>query len=127
MNSAFALSDGNLELGQIASKRLSTGQFAFLSVCHAVAGLRSVLGEAMHLVGGLQFAGFPSVIATMWGIGDKDAPIVAQYTYQYLFRNGLQACDPSEAAAALNHAVQCLREDTNVTLYRWAPLIHFGI
>jgi CHAT domain-containing protein len=127
MNSAFALFNGDLELSQIVSKRLSAGQFAFLSVCHAAAGLRSLPGEAMHLAGGLQFAGFPSVIATMWSINDEDAPIVADYTYQYLFRNGLHCCDPSEAAMALNHAVLRLREDTNVTLDRWAPFIHFGV
>jgi len=127
MNSAFALQDGVLELSQIASKRLSTGRFAFLSACHTAAGLQQLPGEAMHLAGGLQFAGFPSVIATMWGISDNDAPIVASYTYEYLFRNGLQGCDPSEAATALNRAVLRLREDPKVTADRWAQFIHFGI
>jgi CHAT domain-containing protein len=127
MNSAFALQDGVLELSQIASKRLSTGRFAFLSACHTAAGVQQLPGEAMHLAGGLQFAGFPSVIATMWGISDNDAPIVASYTYEYLFRNGLQGCDPSEAATALNRAVLRLREDPKVTVDRWAQFIHFGI
>jgi hypothetical protein len=63
----------------------------------------------------------------MWGIRDDDAPKVASLTYQYLFRNGLQNCDPSEAAAALNHAVAKLRDDPSVTVDRWAPFIHFGI
>jgi CHAT domain-containing protein len=127
MNSAFALQDGNLELSQIASKKLSTGQFAFLSACHTAAGLQGLPGEAMHLAGGLQFSGFPSVIATMWGISDNDAPIVASHTYEYLFRNGLQYCDSSEAAEAVNRAVIRLREDPSVTVDRWAPFIHFGI
>jgi CHAT domain-containing protein len=90
MSSAFSLHDGDLELSQITSKKLSTGRFAFLSVCHTAAGLQGPPGEAMHLEGGLQFAGFPSVIATMWGISDEDALIVASHTYKYLFRNGLQ-------------------------------------
>jgi CHAT domain-containing protein len=127
MKSAFALHNGHLELGQIVSKRLSLGQFAFLSACHAASGLKELPGEAMHLAAGLQFAGFPSVIATMWGIRDEDAPKVAEHTYQYLFRNGMQGLDPSDAATALNHAVQALREDPNVTIDRWAPFIHFGI
>jgi hypothetical protein len=127
MDSAFALQDGNLKLSQIASKRISTGQFAFLSACHTAAGLQGLPGEAMHLAGGLQFAGFPSVIATMWGISDIDAPTVASHTYEYLFRNGLQGCDPSEAATALNRAILRLREDPSVTVDRWAPFIHFGI
>jgi tetratricopeptide (TPR) repeat protein len=127
MKSGFSLHDSNLTLAQIASKRLSKGQFAFLSVCHAAAGLHNLPGEAMHLAGGLQFAGFPSVIATMWAISDGDAPRVAGDSYDYLFRNGPQNCDYSEAATALNHAVLHLREDPQVTLDRWAPFVHFGI
>jgi CHAT domain len=124
INSTFSLYDGELHLGQIASKRLPTAQFAFLSVCHAATGHP---GEAMHLAGGFQFSGFPSVIATMWRICDEDAPIVAESVYQHLFRNGLTSCDPAEAATALNHAVLHLREDPSVTVDRWAPFIHFGI
>jgi CHAT domain-containing protein len=84
-------------------------------------------GEAMHLAAGVLFAGFPSVIATMWAIRDEDAPRVAYHTYRHLFRNGLQGFNPSEAAIALNHAIQDLREDPDVTIDRWAPFIHFGI
>jgi tetratricopeptide (TPR) repeat protein len=127
MKSAFELYDGRLELGEIASKRVSCGRFAFLSACHAASGLQDLPGEAMHLAAGVQFAGFPSVIATMWSIRDDDAPTVANHTYQYLFRNGLQALDPSEAATALNRAILRLREDPNITVDRWAPFIHFGI
>jgi CHAT domain-containing protein len=126
MKSAFALHHGMLELDKIASKKLSAGRFAFLSACHTAAGLQRLPGEAMHLAGGLQFAGFSSVVATMWYIKDEDALIVAEHTYRYLFRNG-QGCDPSEAAAALNHAVLHLRKDPSVTVDRWAPFIHFGI
>jgi CHAT domain-containing protein len=127
MKSGFALHDGHLELGKIASKKLSHGQFAFLSACHAAAGLKDLPGEAIHLAAGLQFAGFPSVIATMWSIHDDDAPTVAECTYKYLFRNGLHVLDPSEAAMALNHAILSLRKNPNVTVERWAPFIHFGI
>jgi CHAT domain-containing protein len=127
MNSAFALHNSHLKLREIASKRLSAGGFAFLSACHTATGLQTVPGEAMHLAGALQFTGFLSVIATMWGISDEDSPIVAGHTYQYLFRNGLQGCDPSEAATALNRAILLLREDPKVTVDRWAPFIHFGI
>ena len=116
IRSAFALQDGNLELGQIVSKRLTNAQFAFLSICHAATGLKDLPGEAMHLAGGLQFAGFSSVIATMWSISDEDAPKVAAYTYEYLFRDGLENLDHSDAAVALNRAVLRLREDPEVTL-----------
>lgn len=126
MKSAFVLHDGNLELGQIASKRLGLAQFAYLSVCQAASGLNELPGKAMHLAAGIQFAGFPGVIATMWSVHDEDAPKVAEHTYQYLLRNGLEGLDPSEAAAALNYAISHLRKDATVTMDRWAPFIHFG-
>jgi tetratricopeptide (TPR) repeat protein len=127
VQSGFSLHDGHLKLSEIASKKLSAGQFAFLSACHAASGLKDLPGEAMHLAASIQFAGFPSVIATLWRIRDEDAPRVADHTYRYIFRHGLQGLDPSEAAAALNRAVLRLREDTDVTVDRWAPFVHFGI
>jgi CHAT domain-containing protein len=127
MKSAFALHDGPLELSEIASKNLPSARFAFLSACHAAAGLKDLPGEAMHLAASLQFAGFPSVVATMWSICDDDGPTVAEHTYKHLFRNGLQALDPSEAATALNRAILSLRENPEVTVDRWAPFVHFGI
>jgi hypothetical protein len=63
----------------------------------------------------------------MWNIRDEDAQKVAYHTYQYLFRNGLEGLNPSEAAIALNHAILHLREDPNITVDRWAPFIHYGI
>lgn len=127
MESAFSLHDGSLKLSQIACNKLSIGQFAFLSACHSASGLNDLPGEAIHLAAGLQFAGFPSVIATMWGVCDADAPQVAIHTYQYLFRNGLQGLNPSDGATALNRAVLCLREDPDVTVDRWAPFVHYGM
>jgi hypothetical protein len=50
MKSALALHDGPLELGHIASKQLSAGQFAFLSVCHAASGLIDLPGDILLLV-----------------------------------------------------------------------------
>jgi hypothetical protein len=47
----------------------------------------------MHLAGAVHFAGFLSVVATMWGIRDEDAPVVA------------------ESAAALNYADMTLRRN----------------
>ena len=84
---------------------LSNGQFAFLSACQAASGHKDLPGEAMHLAAGLQFTGFPSIIATMWKIHDEDAPTVADNTYKYFLHNGVEELDPSDAAAALNHAV----------------------
>ncbi|KAF7970309.1 hypothetical protein HWV62_24374 [Athelia sp. TMB] len=127
IRSSFALHDGALELNDIVSKRLLNAQFAFLSVCHAASGMRALPGEAMHLAGGMQFAGFSGVVATMWAINDEDAPTVARYFYQYMLRDGIDACHSSNAAAALNYAVMRLRVDHHAPLERWAPFIHLGL
>jgi hypothetical protein len=63
----------------------------------------------------------------MWNICDNDAPKVSDHIYRYLFRNGLQQLDPSEAATALNRAILRLREDPSITVDKWAPFVHFGI
>lgn len=83
----------------------------------------------MHLAGGLEFAGFPSVIATLWAINDTDAPKIASYVCEHHLRNKLHSLDPSEAAAALNQAVLKLRAENprDFTVDRWAPFIYFGI
>ena len=127
MKSAFALHDGLLQLDAIASKRITNGQFAFLSVCQAATGLRELQGEAMHLAAGLQFVGFGSIIATLWSICDEDAPLIAQRVYQHLFRDGVAGADASDAATALNRAVLALRQDKEIGIDRWAPFVHFGV
>jgi len=81
----------------------------------------------VHLAAALHFAGFPSVIATMWGIRDEDSPKVVEETYRYLFRHGMKVPDPSDAAAALNRGVLALRKNKEVTLDRWAAFIHIGV
>ena len=127
MKSAFALHNGHLELGKIASKKLSKGQFALLSACQAASGQKDLPGEAMHMAAGFQFAGFPSVIATLWGIQDDDAPKVAAQVYKFFLHNGVEGLDPSDAALALNRAILHLRKDHSVTVDQWAPFVHFGI
>ena len=127
MDSAFALNNGILKLGQVASKKLTIGQFAFLSACHTAAGLQGLPGEAMHLAGGLQFTGFLSVIATMWGVSNQDTLIVADHAYRYLFRNGLCGYNLSETVMALNCAILLLQQDPKVTIDQWAPFIYFEI
>ena len=62
----------------------------------------------------------------MCSLCDDDAPKVAEYTYKYLFCNGLKALDLSEVATALYLVKLHLQEDQchNRSV---APFIHFGI
>ncbi|TEB28294.1 hypothetical protein FA13DRAFT_1775971 [Coprinellus micaceus] len=68
--------------------------------------------EAVHLAAGMLAAGYRRVVATMWGIGDKYAPKVAEDFYDYLLthRSGdsERQFDGSLSAHALHHAVQQL-------------------
>jgi hypothetical protein len=60
-----------------------------------------------------------SAIATMLSIR---TPKVASHTHPYLVRSGPQEIEPSD-----NRAVPRLRDDTNITVDRWASFIHFSI
>jgi hypothetical protein len=69
-------------------------------------------------------AGYHSVIATMWSIGDDDAPIIANDVYSHLLADK----EPSsqKAAEALHLAVQTLRKTHNSSFVSWVPFIHMG-
>ena len=110
-----------LELGHYLQKGVDR------AVCFSVglSSIQGLSGVAVHLCGWSSICWLFGY--TMWTILDKDAPKVADQTYRYLFRNGLQGLDPSEAATALNRVVLHLRDDPKATVDRWAPFIHFGI
>ncbi|KAG9125055.1 hypothetical protein FRC07_009145 [Ceratobasidium sp. 392] len=82
MKSAFRLHDQDLDLATITSHQLDNAQLAFLSACQTATGDAALPDEAVHLAAGLLFAGYPTVIATMWSIQDQDAPLVAGRTGQ---------------------------------------------
>jgi CHAT domain-containing protein len=71
-------------------------------------------------------AGFRSVIATTWSIGDRTGSVVAEKVYAHLLRNEADRLDSTEAAYALNEGVQSLRKAKYPTTDR-APFIHIGI
>jgi CHAT domain-containing protein len=126
LSSALLLHDQPLYLTRIASKRLISSDFAFLSACHTASGSDDLPDEAMHLAAGLQFAGYRSIIATMWAMGDESGPVVTQSVYNDLLpRNDLIAFDSSNAAVALNRAVRQLRK-SNFPLHQWLSFVHIG-
>ncbi|KAJ7512106.1 CHAT domain-containing protein [Mycena galericulata] len=69
LNSGLVLSDGRLGIAELM-RRASVGDsnlsLAFLSACETAKGDNSTPDEAMHLAGVMLFAGFRSVIGTMW-------------------------------------------------------------
>ncbi|KAJ6631916.1 CHAT domain-containing protein, partial [Mycena sp. CBHHK59/15] len=106
-------------------------RLVFLSACETAMGDPSQSDESMHLAAALLFAGFPSVVATMWTIYDQDGPEIADSFYGHLFHHADITSDPpvfpdlTESARALHLAVAKLRP--KVPFARWVPFVHFGL
>jgi CHAT domain-containing protein len=73
LHSGLVLSDGRLKVSEImrrlndeSSQQKKQMSLAFLSACETAKGDDELPDEAMHLAAALLFAGFRSVIATMW-------------------------------------------------------------
>ncbi|KAG9085100.1 hypothetical protein FRC06_003734, partial [Ceratobasidium sp. 370] len=125
MKSALHLHDGRLDLATIHHHPLKNAQLAFLSACQTAAGDSELPDESIHLAAGLLMAGYPAVIATMWSISDKDAPLVAEKFYECVLEGGVP--DSRKAATSLHKAVASLRETIGVDKFaRWVPYIHIG-
>ncbi|VDB88195.1 unnamed protein product [Peniophora sp. CBMAI 1063] len=126
--SAFMLQDGGLTLHELMRRTSTTGrkELAVLSACQTATGDAKVPEEAVHLAAGMLMTGFRSVIATMWSIGDDDAPIVMEAFYDYLVHkaNG----DGALSAHALHYATKILREKVGERKFmHWVPFIHLGV
>ncbi|KAJ7198978.1 CHAT domain-containing protein [Mycena pura] len=135
LNSGLVLSDGRLgitELMRRASVKDSNLSLAFLSACETAKGDTSTPDEAMHFAGVMLFAGFRSVIGTMWPMDDRDGPKVAATFYERLFGRFDATLQPrkfpdlAKSAEALHHAVNKLKEGKDVHL-RWVPFVHYGL
>ncbi|QRV77232.1 CHAT domain protein [Ceratobasidium sp. AG-Ba] len=125
-HSAFYLYDGRLTLEEISKQNLPNKGLAFLSACETATGDSRLPDEATHLAAGMLIAGYPSVIATMWSIVDKDGPFIADLVYSQLIADGKM--NHKEAARALHQAVIKLREKVGPKeVWRWAPFVHIGV
>ncbi|KAF8601126.1 hypothetical protein BDV93DRAFT_446387 [Ceratobasidium sp. AG-I] len=124
--SAFYLHAGMLELAAITRKQLKNADLAFLSACQTASGDKELSDEAVHLAAGMLTAGFRTVIATMWSIGDNDAQLIADKVYEHLLEGGTP--DARRAAVAVHKATECLRSKVGVKqIVKWAPYIHIGL
>jgi CHAT domain-containing protein len=124
--SALLLSkDSRLTLSEITKLSLPHAQLAFLSACQTATGDENLVEEAVHLAAGMLLAGYRGVIATMWSIGDHDAPQVADVVYAHLFKS--RKPDATQAAHALHVAVEELRQKNPSSYLSWVPYIHIGI
>ncbi|KAJ7743149.1 CHAT domain-containing protein [Mycena metata] len=79
--SAFKLHSGGLRLLDVVQARLPRADFAFLSACETATGDVGAPDEAIHLAAAMQFAGFRSVVGTLWEMLDVDGPFIAKRAF----------------------------------------------
>ncbi|KAJ6601514.1 CHAT domain-containing protein [Mycena sp. CBHHK59/15] len=145
LDSSLILTDGLLTINHIMHGRHGSSKspgsvsteksmsLAFLSACETAKGDERIPDEAMHLAATLLFAGFRTVVGTMWTMDDRDGPKIADTFYEHLFRDCNATSDQpvlpdlKDAARALHFAVKKLRDDPNVSFQRWVPFVHYGL
>jgi CHAT domain-containing protein len=92
------------------SLELPRARLAFLSACETAQGDRQQPDQAIHLAASMLYAGFKSVIATMWSMGDVDGPVVAETVYTELLKSAKNGVIDLEVVPyALDLAVRKLR------------------
>jgi len=103
--SAFALRDGHFTIQRIIGCDLRNPEFAYLSACHTTVGDEESLDEVIHLASAMQFAGFRSVIGTMWAVDDGETNKITSTFYRYMVDESGHL-DHTRAAFALNKTMK---------------------
>ena len=98
--SAFALHDGRFTIQHITQCDLQDPKIAYLSACHTTVGDKESPDEVIHLAAAMQFAGFRSVIGTMWAVDDSQTNEVISSFYNLMIDDSGRL-DYTRAARAL--------------------------
>ncbi|KAF8436258.1 CHAT domain-containing protein [Boletus edulis BED1] len=119
--SAFALHDGHFTIERIMRCEPENPQFAYLSACHTTVGDEESPDEVIHLASAMQFAGFRSVIGTMWSVDDAETNKITSTFYKHMVdKSG--CLDYTRAAFALHKTMRSV----NVPLDQRILYIHLG-
>ena len=105
--SAFALHDGHFTIERIIRCGLENAQFAYLTACHTTIGDEESPDEVIHLASAMQFAGFRSVIGTMWAVDDAETNKITSMFYDNM-KDASGCLDYTRAALALNRTMSKL-------------------
>jgi len=103
--SAFALRDGHFTIERIIGCDLKNPEFVYLSACHTTVGDEESPDEAIDLASAMQFAGFRSVIGTMWAVDDGETNKITSTFYRYMVDESGRL-DHTRAAFALNKTMK---------------------
>ncbi|EIN08479.1 hypothetical protein PUNSTDRAFT_68531 [Punctularia strigosozonata HHB-11173 SS5] len=126
LKSGFVMRDEMLTIEKLVPTPLPNAFMAFLSACETAKGDKDQPDQTVHLAATMLFAGFKSVIATLWSMEDVDGPMMAESIYRDIFHGDAEHFDPDDIAYALDAAVGTLRR-AHPEPSRWAPYIHLGI
>ena len=105
--SAFALHDEHLTIQRIVGCDFKNPEFAYLSACHTTVGDKKSPDEVIHLASAMQFAGFRSVIGTMWAVDDGQTNKITSTFYKHMADESGRL-DHTRAAFALNKTMKSL-------------------
>ena len=119
--SAFALHDGHFTIQRIIGCELKNPEFAYLSACHTTVGYKKSPDEVIHLASAMQFAGFRSVIGTMWAVDDGETNKITSTFYKHMVDESGRL-DHTRAALALNKTMKYV----NIPLDQRILYIHLG-
>jgi CHAT domain-containing protein len=125
LRSGFIMHDKMMEVADLIQLNLPKARLAFLSACETAQGDVERPDEALHLAATMLYAGFKSVISTLWSMGDADGPIVTKTVYSELFAGDGDMVDFDVVPYALDAAVRELRAQ-GLEPSRWATYIHIG-
>jgi tetratricopeptide (TPR) repeat protein len=119
-----------LTVADLVSLNIKGARFAYLSACHTAAmrDLR-LLDESISLSSAVQLSGYPSVVGSLWWVGDTHSAEIAKGVYEWILDDvGLNA---EWAAEGLHRAVRELRDRTRCKKMHdpliWASYIHIGM
>ena len=122
--SRFALGDGVLKVENIMRYDLQNAQFAYLSACHTTVGDEESPDEVIHLAAAMQFAGFRSVIGTMWAVDDAHTTEIASKFYDNMVDESGRL-DHTRAALALHRTMRSFRS-SNIPFDQQILYVHIG-
>ena len=122
--SGFALGDGLFKVENIMQYDLQNAQFAYLSACHTTAGDEENPDEVIHLAAAMHFAGFRSVIGTMWAVDDEYTNEITSRFYKSMLDESGRL-DHTRAALALHRTMRSLRS-SSIPLDQRILYVHIG-
>jgi CHAT domain-containing protein len=119
---AFTLHDGHFTIQRIIGCDFENPEFAYLSACHTIVGDEESPDEVIHLASAMQFAGFRSVIGTMWAVDDGETNKITSTFYKHIVDESGRL-DHTRAAFALNKTMRSV----HVPLDQRILNIHLGV